>query len=71
MHGESGTVELLIHVDMDGTAGGADIVQSSGSAILDREARRAVLLWHFAPAQFGGAPVPFDYPISIHFEKDR
>ena len=71
MHrGESGTVELLIHVAPDGTADGADIVASSGFPTLDREARRAVLLWRFDPGRRAGAPAPFDYPISIHFTRD-
>ena len=70
VRGEAGTVGLVIHVTPDGAADGADVVESSGFPTLDREARRAVLLWHFAPARRDGEAVAFDYPFSIHFRKD-
>ena len=66
---ERGTVGLLIHVAPDGIATGADVILSSGFPVLDREARRAVLLWRFDPAVKDGEAVPFDYPISIHFTR--
>ena len=69
--GETGAVALLVHVADDGSAAGADIVETSGSVSLDREARRAVLLWHFEPARLDGHAVPFDYPIIISFTRDR
>ena len=68
--GESGTVGLVIHVAPDGTADGVDVVEPSGFPALDREARRAVKLWHFTPARRDGEPVPFDFPFSIHFRRN-
>ena len=69
--GETGAVAMLVHVAEDGTAAGADIVTTSGSPRLDREARRALLLWHFEPARLDGRAVPFDYPITISFTRDH
>lgn len=68
--GAEGTVQLLAHVAPSGVAISVVIVGSSGNAILDDEAKRAVLLWRFQPARAGGKAVSYDYPFSIHFALD-
>jgi periplasmic protein TonB len=66
--GQQGAVIVLIHVTPNGVAGGADILQSSGSALLDQSALDAVMTWRFLPAVKDGAPMPFDLPMRFVFE---
>jgi protein TonB len=66
--GQQGAVVLVIHVTPEGLTSGADIMQSSGSALLDQSARDAVMAWRFLPAVKDGAPVPFDLPMRFVFE---
>jgi periplasmic protein TonB len=70
LHGEHGTVVLVIHVAENGAATGVDVVESSGVASLDQAARAAVLKWHFHPGMQDGRSVPFDMPFRIVFEAD-
>ena len=65
--GDQGTVTLVIHVSPLGLAAGADIVQSSGHAILDRAAVEAVLAWRFRPAIRNGQAIAFDMPMQFVF----
>jgi periplasmic protein TonB len=67
-HGEHGTVVVLIHITSAGTAAGADVVRSSGYALLDRSAREAVLRWRFLPAVKDGQPVASDMQIGFIFD---
>ena len=67
MRGETGTVEVLIHVTDAGLTGGVDLLASSGSASLDRAAVDAVWKWHFRPALKEGRSVPFDLPFRFEF----
>jgi protein TonB len=68
--GEQGSVVLLIHVTPEGLVGGADVLQSSGFATLDRAAREAVLTWHFLPSVKDGQPVPAAMPMRFVFSID-
>jgi len=68
MNGEHGTVVLVIHVSENGTAAGADVLESSGHEVLDQAALTAVLKWHFRPAIKDGQGVPFDMPFRFVFE---
>jgi periplasmic protein TonB len=67
IRGETGTVEVLIHVTEAGLTGGVDLVSSSGSASLDRAAVDAVWKWHFRPALKEGRSVAFDLPFRFEF----
>ena len=52
-----GTVLVNTPIDASGIPLGATVKRSSGHAILDRAAVRAVLSWRFRPATRGGVPV--------------
>ena len=49
---EEGDVGLIVDVAADGHAAAVQIASSSGYAVLDDAARRAVSRWHFRPAVF-------------------
>jgi protein TonB len=66
-HGEQGDVLLSIHVLPDGTADSVSVTQSSGYAILDAAAAKAVWKWRFQPSTLSGQPVPSVIPYRIHF----
>jgi protein TonB len=68
--GEQGAVLLLVHVTPEGLVAGADVLQSSGFAALDRAAREAVLTWHFLPSMKDGQPVPAAMPMRFVFSLD-
>lgn len=65
--GEAGTVLLQVQVDAQGRPAEVDVVQSSRSRALDREAVRAVRRWEFSPAVRNGQPVPAKVLIPIEF----
>jgi protein TonB len=65
---ETGAVTVLIHVSAYGLATGADVVESSGSSLLDKAAVAAVRKWHFHPAMKEGMAVPFDMPFTFVFQ---
>ncbi len=64
---ESGTVLVQVHVDARGRPERVEVVQSSRSRELDREAVRTVERWEFAPATRGGQPVPAKVLVPIDF----
>lgn len=68
--GAAGTVQLLVRVSAAGVPAGVEVAQSSGFAVLDQEAQRAVALWRFRPAMRDGRAVPFDYLLNITFKLD-
>jgi protein TonB len=70
MRRETGAVLVLIHVSAYGLATGADVVESSGSSLLDAAAVTAVRKWHFHPAMKEGLAVPFDMPFRFVFSAD-
>jgi protein TonB len=55
--GVEGEVTVEVEVGADGSVGDVRVVRSSGSALLDRAAERAVRLWRFRPATEGGVAV--------------
>jgi protein TonB len=65
--GESGTVLLQVQVDAQGRPSRVDVVQSSRSRTLDREAQRAVEQWLFSPAIRNGRVVPSNVLVPIEF----
>lgn len=65
--GESGTVLLQVAVDAEGRPREVDVVQSSRSRDLDREAQRAVEQWRFSPAIRNGRAVASKVLIPIEF----
>lgn len=67
--GEHGTVTVMIHVDADGSAAGADVIELSGFPALDASAVEAVKKWHFHPALKDAKPVPFDFPFRFEFRQ--
>lgn len=66
-HGEQGDVLLSIHVLPNGAADSVSVTQSSGYAILDEAAAKAVWNWRFQPSTLSGRPVPSVIPYRIHF----
>jgi protein TonB len=70
MRRETGAVLVLIHVTAQGLATGADVVETSGSPLLDAAAVAAVRKWHFRPAMQEGRAVPFDMPFRFVFSAD-
>lgn len=68
IHGEHGSVVVVIHVSENGLASGADVVESSGFNVLDQAVLTAVEKWHFRPAMREGRSVPFDMPFRFIFE---
>ncbi len=55
--GVEGTVILRIRVGTDGGVVGVELVESSGSSILDRAAVEGVRSWHGRPAQLAGRAI--------------
>lgn len=66
--GMEGTVELLVAVDSGGRPTDITIKHSSGFAVLDREALRAVKQWRFEPARRGGLVVTGEVVVPIRFQ---
>jgi TonB family protein len=69
-YGHEGRVTVRVQVLADGTAGQMWIKQSSGSGILDVDAREQLAKYHFKPALKNGQPVtawidvPVDYRLN-------
>lgn len=67
--GDSGTVLLQVRVDAQGRPSRVDVVQSSRSRPLDREAVRAVQQWTFSPAIRNGQPVEATVLVPVEFQR--
>jgi protein TonB len=65
--GLEGSVLLRVHVEADGTADKVEVLESSGHALLDRAARRAVSRWRFTPAKLAGMPVSGTVDVPVAF----
>ena len=65
---EEGTVHLNIKVKADGTAGEIQLKRTSGYALLDESALRAVRNWRFTPASINNMPIAEWYQIAIPFK---
>jgi protein TonB len=62
-----GVVLVAAHIGPDGAVERVEILESSGYPLLDREARRAVESWRFAPALRDGVPVSSRIEVPIRF----
>lgn len=62
-----GTVKLYVVVTADGTAKSVEIEESSGFAILDASAKKAVSGWKFVPAKLGSQAVEAHVTVPIDF----
>jgi TonB family protein len=56
---------LLIRVNESGVVGNVEIIQSSGSSILDRNAVESWQKRRFDPATLDGTPVSWEFPTSV------
>lgn len=66
--GWEGTVVLQVEVLPDGLAGTVRVHKTSGHALLDEAARRAVQDWRFVPAMDGNFPVRTVVHLPIRFD---
>jgi len=66
-NGWEGKVRLLVNVSVDGEVDRISVSQSSGYAVLDRAARRAVRRWRFIPALEVGRKVASEVLVPIEF----
>lgn len=69
--GVEGRVVVRVHVLADGRCANAQLVRSSGSALLDDSALTTVRRWHFLPATRGGTPVAASVDVPISFRLDQ
>lgn len=69
-HRAEGTVRLVVHVSTEGVPILVELAGSSGHPSLDKAAVDAVERWRFRPARSAFGPLPFDYPLDIHFVGD-
>lgn len=67
---QEGTVRLVVHVSTEGTPVLVELAGSSGHPSLDKAAVDAVGRWRFRPAMGAAGPLPFNYPLDIHFVGD-
>ena len=65
--GMEGLVLLYVEVSKKGEPLSIKIKRSSGYALLDKAAVRAVKVWRFAPAKRGGLPVAAGVEVPIRF----
>lgn len=65
--GWSGEVRLRVRVSERGTVEKLEVEESSGFAVLDRSARRAVRRWRFVPAGSPGGAVSSEVVVPINF----
>ena len=63
----SGTAVLTVQIDARGRPISIALRRSSGHAVLDAAAQRAVRAWRFEPAQRGGQPVDACLEIPVRF----
>ena len=68
--GEKGSVKLRLHIDSHGDVILAEILESSGHALLDQAAHDRLLTWHCNPATDGGEAVLDTLEIQINFQPE-
>lgn len=66
--GYEGRVIIRVRVSSMGSVGAAQVVRSSGYAMLDETALSAIKRWRFRPAQQGGKPVEATLNVPITFK---
>lgn len=67
LRGQEGSVTLSVTVGRDGAVDGLSVAASSGHALLDAAAVRAVRGWRFHPATHRGVPVAATRTVVVHF----
>ncbi len=65
--GVEGKVMLEVKVTADGSASAVNVARSSGSDVLDKAARDAVIQWRFIPAKRGSETVAATVIVPIEF----
>lgn len=66
--GQSGIVRLEVVIDVNGKPKSADLLQSSGFALLDERAQETVLKkWRFQPAKVNYQPIESAITVTIDF----
>ncbi len=65
-----GIVMLRVHISDTGSVRHTEIIKSTGHALLDAAAVRAVTVWRFAPARRNGRPVPATVRLPVRFSLD-
>jgi len=68
--GLEGAVLLEVRVSARGTVEGLRVQQSSGYAVLDQAALKAVKGWRFRPALAGAVPIPWTVEVPVRFTLD-
>ncbi len=66
--GVEGTVVLRVHVSAGGAPQQVQLFRSSGSALLDEAALKAVKGWTFVPAREGTTPISHWVEVPINFQ---
>ncbi len=72
-YGHQGRVTVRVQILADGVPGQMLVKQSSGSAILDADAREQLARYHFKPARKSGQPVAFwiDVPVDYRLNAEK
>ena len=72
-YGHQGRVTVRVQILADGNPGQMLLKQSSGSAILDADAREQLSRYHFKPARKSGQPVAFwiDVPVDYRLNAEK
>ena len=65
--GQEGQVALLVNVDIHGNPAQVSLEASSGYALLDQEAIKAIRRWKFNPASYNGEAVPGTVRVPVTF----
>ena len=66
--GLEGSVVVILEIDANGQVTAAHIERSSGSALLDDTALRALSQWRFEPARSNGVAVPSTFRKEVLFQ---
>ena len=69
--GQEGLVVLAVNVSRDGAPDSVEIKQSSGYALLDESAVKAVKRWKFQPAKIGSLSIESKVEIPIRYQLEE
>ena len=65
--GQAGVVLIHVHIDSDGAVSSTALRRSSGFALLDDAALKAVAAWRFTPATVAGAGIACEADVPVEF----
>jgi protein TonB len=71
LRGEQGKAKIKIAISGTGKVLGVELVQSTGSAILDREAVRIPMKVGSFPAPPTGSPIDLTFPITWRIDEEK